>query len=151
MMSSALAKQDFKPLELANVMDMNGKINVRLGLKQIQPFIRIYHREKERLDWFVEKHPDFSRPKIISRNTFMTQLISIEKIHSTLEDTLPYLDYTYHISKKAFDYCDSRLSHPNLPYTPYELKLVREIISMMSGNNITRRLKRLEHYDSNNR
>ena len=153
MMSLALAKQELQSLHLAAVLDVNAQINVRLAQTQIQPFIRIYHREKERLDWFREKHPEFSKPSFVSRNTFMTQLISIEGIHSVLDTSLPYLDYIYPIAKKTLDYCDSRLSHPNQPYSPYELKLVKEIITMSSEKNtMVKRLRRLNNYEfSNNR
>lgn len=148
MMSLAIAKQDISSVQLASVLDMNGKINVRLGLNQIQPFIRIYHREKERLDWFRERYPDFSKPSIVSRNTFMTQLISIEGIHSVLDTSLPYIEYIYPIAQKTFDYCESRLSHPNQPYTPHELKLVKSIINMSTQDSkILNRLRRLENYE----
>jgi len=132
---------------LAGVLDFNGSIGIRTGARQIQPYIAIYTRHREYLEQLREVWPGFSPPMFITRNVFMSQIVSIRGTLNILEKTQPYLNRLYEIAETVIKFCRSRLEHINVRYTIYELQLVEDVLRKTARPaTLTRRLEVLEQW-----
>lgn len=132
---------------LAGVLDFCGKIGVRLGRKQLQPYIAIYSRKKEYLVWLREIFPEFSQPVLISKNLHMSQVVSIRGTLKILRMVAPHLYIQNEVSAKVVNFCEMRLTHLNEPYNLAELQLIREVVIMTSRRStVEKRLAVLEQW-----
>ena len=133
--------------QLATIVDFNGSIGVRLGSRQLQPYIIIYSKHRDCLDWLYDMHPEFSHPVQVNRKLHMIQVISLRGVKKILDDTLPYLQRLDETGEIALKFCNSRLDHPTVPYSLGELQMIRNIIIQTSRPSaIKRRLTILEKW-----
>lgn len=132
---------------LAGVLDFNGSIGIRTGMRQIQPYIAIYSRNKKYLEDLRQVWTGFSSPMFVTRNLFMSQVVSIRGTLNILEKTQPYLNRLYEIAETVIKFCKSRLEHINVKYTIYELQLVEDVLRKTARPAaLTRRLEVLEQW-----
>ncbi len=132
---------------LAGILDFNGKMGFRFGKKQLQPYLAIYMDDPGKLHWLRMLEPSFSQPAFVSRNTYMSQIISISGVQNLLNRTLDKLEILHPVAEKVMRFCDLRLKHPNEKYTLGELQLVQEIVRMTSRPAaVERRLRVLKEW-----
>jgi len=132
---------------LAGVLDFNGTLGIRLGSRQMQPYIAVYSKNKEYLEQLRDLWPDFSVPVFVSRNLYMSQIVSISGTLKMLEEVFPYLYRLSDVAETIVKFCKSRLDHPNEKYSIYELQLAQEVIEKTSRpGNLTRRLEVLDKW-----
>jgi len=132
---------------LAGVLDFNGTIGIRLGSRQMQPYIAVYSRRSDYLDDLREVWPDFSVPIFVSRNLYMSQIVSIQGTLKILQSTQPHLNHLHDVSKIVIEFCESRLEHPNEKYSIHELQLARDIVEATSRPSaVVRRLEVLKRW-----
>lgn len=132
---------------LAGVVDFNGHIGMRLGRRQLQPYIAIYSRKRENLEMLREMWPDFSLPIYVSKNLYMCQIVSIRGALRLLTGILNKMYILHNPAELTVEFCKSRLSHPNGKYTLPELQLVRRIITLTSRPaSLEQRLEVLEQW-----
>ena len=132
---------------LAGVLDFNGTVGMRLGSRQLQPYIAVYNRKRDYLDQLREVWPEFSAPVFVSRNLYMSQIVSIKGTLKILRDTLPHLNHLHDVAKKVIAFCEARLEHPNEKYNIHELQLAGDIVKATSRPSaLVRRLEVLEKW-----
>ena len=132
---------------LAGVLDFNGSISIRLGKVQLQPYVAIYSRKRNYLEWLREMYPNFSRPANISKNLFMIQIVSIRGTYDLLSSVLPHLNILREIARKVVRFCEMRLNHINTTYDLAELQLVQEIVKLTSRpSSLPQRLAVIEQW-----
>ena len=133
--------------QLATVLDFNGSVNVRLGSKQLQPYVIVYSRHRECLDWLHNFYPEFSHPVQVNRKLHMIQVVSLRGVKKILDDTLSYLQRLDEIGEITLKFCNSRLEHPTVPYSLGELQMIRDIVVQTSRPSaVKRRLTVLEKW-----
>lgn len=132
---------------LAGVIDFNGHIGVRLGTRQLQPYISIYSRKRRSLEMIREIWPDFSYPALLSRNLFMSQIVSISGAKKLLDMVGGELMILHEPAKLALEFCNLRLGHPTESYTLRELQIVEDLIRTTSRQStLDQRLEALEQW-----
>ncbi len=132
---------------LAGVLDFNGTAGIRLGTRQLQPYIAVYSRRHNYLSQLREVWPEFSVPVFISRNLYMSQIVSIRGTLKILQSTLPHLNHLHDVAESIITFCEARLEHPNEKYSVYELQLARDIVKITSRpSSLVRRLEVLEKW-----
>lgn len=132
---------------LAGVVDFNGHIGVRLGSRQLQPYVSIYSRNRDNLEMLREVWPDFSNPIFMSRNLFMSQIVSISGTKRLLDRVGDGLMILGDPARLALEFCNLRLGHLNQPYNLRELQIVEELIRITSRKStLDRRLQTLEKW-----
>jgi len=132
---------------LAGVLDFNGTVGIRLGSRQLQPYIAVYNRRSDYLDQLREVWPDFSVPVFVSRNLYMSQIVSIRGTLRILQSTLPHLNHLHDIAEDVIAFCEARLEHPNEKYTIHELQLAKGIVEVTSRPSaVVRRLEVLKKW-----
>ena len=132
---------------LAGVIDFNGHIGVRLGSRQLQPYISIYSRKRENLEWLREIHPDFSLPILIGKRLFMSQIVSISGMRDLLSKLDGKLMILHRPAELVLEFCNLRLEHSNESYNLRELQLVAEVIKLTSRKStLDQRLEALEQW-----
>ncbi len=133
--------------QLATILDFNGSVGIRLGSKQLQPYIVIYSKHRGCLDWLYDMYPGFSHPVQVNRKLHMIQVVSLRGVKKILGDTLPYLQRLDEVGEIALKFCSSRLEHPTVPYSLGELQIIRNIIIQTSRPSaMKRRLEVLEKW-----
>lgn len=132
---------------LVGVVDFNGHIGMRLGKRQLQPYIMIYSRKRGNLKMLREVWPDFSLPIYVSKNLYMSQIVSIRGMLRLLNLVLPRMHILHNVGGLTVEFCKSRLQHVNEKYTLPELQLVRRIITLTSRPaSLEQRLEVLEQW-----
>ena len=132
---------------LAGVLDFNGTVGIRLGSRQLQPYLAVYSRRHDYLNQLREVWADISVPIFVSRNLYMSQIVSIRGTLRILKSTLPHLNHLHDVASVIIKFCESRLEHPNEKYSIYELQLVRDIVKATSRpSTMPRRLEVLEKW-----
>lgn len=132
---------------LAGVLDFNGTVGIRLGSRQLQPYIAVYNRRRDHLEQLREVWPDFSIPVFVSRNIYMSQIVSIRGTLKILQSTLPHLNHLHDVAENVIAFCEARLEHPNEKYNIRELQLARGIVEATSRpSSLTRRLEALKKW-----